>query len=95
VFDNGNLHVPAFSRVVEYEIDEDAMTATLVWEHIAPDQRFVPFMGSAQRMDNGNTVISWGPTQPRITEVTPDGDTLVEIYFEDSHFTYRVGHYTP
>ncbi len=33
LFDNGNFRTPAFSRALEYVLDEKAKTATLVWEY--------------------------------------------------------------
>ena len=33
LFDNGNDHDPPVSRAVEYELDPNDMTATLIWEY--------------------------------------------------------------
>lgn len=72
LFDNANLRDDPVSRVVEYAIDEQARTAELVWSH--DDGRYTSLMGSAERLANGNTLISWGQrSQPVITEVTPEG----------------------
>ncbi len=60
LLDNGNLHVPAFSRAVEYALDTSQMTATLVWQYRNTPDIFDQAMGFVQRMENGNTLIGWG-----------------------------------
>ncbi len=85
------------SRAVEYEFNEDARTAHLVWEfkHNPPISAFA--MGSAQRLKNGNTLIDWGlmfmGTQKAITEVTMDKETTFEMTFPSLTFSYRAHKY--
>lgn len=90
-FDNGNFRSEQFSRAVEYVIDPIKMTATKVWEYRhSPENRYSWFMGSVQRLSNGNTLINWADHDlPKITEVTPNGEILFEANFEDDLFTYR------
>ncbi|HUW13729.1 MAG TPA: aryl-sulfate sulfotransferase [Anaerolineae bacterium] len=78
VFDNRTDWTPAYSRVVEYDMDEIAMTATLVWEYVGP---YSHAMANAQRLANGNTVIGWGRANTTASEVTPDLDTVFETKF--------------
>jgi hypothetical protein len=90
IFDNGNLREgdEQISRVVEYAIDEEAMTAELVWSY--DDDRYTPIMGSAERLDNGNTLIGWGElTAPAISEVTPDGEEVFSVSLPDGQLVYR------
>jgi hypothetical protein len=90
VFDNGNLRKgeKQVSRVAEYALDEDAMTAELVWSH--DDGRYTDIMGSAERLDNGNTLIGWGAlTDPAISEVTPNGKTVFEVSLPAGQLVYR------
>jgi hypothetical protein len=61
LFDNGNLHQPPESRVVEYRLDERAKTAELVWQYRRSPALFARISGSARRLSNGNTLISYGP----------------------------------
>lgn len=84
------------TRVTEYTLDEDAMTATLVEDYRAPG-RFSPFAGSHQTLTNGNRLIGWSladdeepPTtqQPMITEVNGAGNEIWAIQAEN-WFTYR------
>ncbi|HUI10989.1 MAG TPA: aryl-sulfate sulfotransferase [Bacteroidota bacterium] len=89
LFDNGNFHVPAFSRAVEYRIDTAAMTATLVWQYRNKPDAGGFAMGYVQRLDNGNTLIGWGATNPTVTEVAPDGTKLYEMSFDPGVYSYR------
>lgn len=74
IFDNGSMHDPPTTRVVEYHVDEAAKTVRMVWEH-----RYEEFTGAAaggvQRLDNGNTIISWGYAGV-VQEVTPDHQVI-------------------
>ena len=95
LFDNGNLHPVKYSRGVEYRIDEQNKTATLVWEYRHTPDIFAPARGSVQRMPNGNTVIGWGAAplsgvgRQSLTEVMPDKSTAFEMEFLDATVSYR------
>ncbi|MEU8484690.1 aryl-sulfate sulfotransferase [Streptomyces sp. NPDC048641] len=73
VFDNGvfrpDCDVP-YSRVVEI----DPASGKVAWEYHDPAREFffAPFMGSAQRLPNGNTLVTDSPSG-RLFEVTRDG----------------------
>ncbi len=63
IFDNGRDCLPDVqngrngqTRIIEYELDEENMTAELVWSYTRPGEEAVS-QGSAQRLDNGNTFI--------------------------------------
>ena len=91
VFDNGNVHNPQRSRGVEYELDLEKKTATLVWEYRnPPGTRYSHYMGNAQRLPNGNTLINWAEgDRPKATEVTQAGQVAYEMNFEDQYDCYR------
>ena len=89
LFDNGNHHVPPFSRAVEYELDEVNRTARLVWQYRDTPDIFGFAMGYAQRLGNGNTLISWGAGKPDVIEVAPDGTRVLELRLPDGVFNYR------
>jgi len=85
VFDNGQFCWPVVAargettRVAEYQLDEQNMTAELVWSYIQPGI-VNQFAGSAQRLPNGNTIIGWGAGSSILaTEVTSDGTKVFEI----------------
>ena len=88
-FDNGNFRNPAFSRAVEYSIDELQHTATLVWQYINFPYFVTNAMGSARRFPNGNTLIDW-VRAGYITEIKPDGSLALEIKYPDDLYSYRV-----
>ena len=80
IFDNGRLNTPQLSRAVEYELDEVNMICTQVWEYRHSPDVFGPFMGNAQRLPNGNTMIGWGGiTFTTLTECRPNGSTAFEL----------------
>jgi len=93
MFDNGDFHVPVFSRAVEYRLDTAAMTATLVWQYRDTPDVDGYAMGYVQRMDNGNTLIGWGAANPTVTEVAPDGTKLYEMSFDSGVYSYRAYRY--
>jgi hypothetical protein len=90
VFDNGNFRVQRYSRAVEYKLDPDLMTAVKVWEYKATPVIFSPFMGSVQRLPNGNTLINWGDARfSSALEVDSTGEIVYEAGFGGEHVTYR------
>jgi hypothetical protein len=99
IYDNGSVRGRGIqgtlaSRVVEYALDESEMEATLVWEFpgdfpgLDPwytEAWFTIIWGDADRLANGNTLITAGTRSPdqqsRIFEVTPDGKVVWELIF--------------
>jgi hypothetical protein len=80
LFDNGNGHRPPVSRAVEYMLDLQKMTATLVWEFRDKPDRFAHYQGSVQRLPTGNTLINWVlPEYPKAVEVDPNGAKQFEM----------------
>jgi hypothetical protein len=92
IFDNGNLHSPPVSRAVEYELDLNSMTATLVWEFRDNPDKYTHYMGNAQRLPNGNTLINFVLAQyPKVIEVNQNGEKEFEMSYADkSDDNYRV-----
>ena len=89
LFDDGNFHDPPFSRAVEYKLDEINKTATLVWQYRNSPDIYGSAMGYVQRLDDGNTLIGWGNTNPSVTEVTPEGDIALEMTLPAGIYSYR------
>lgn len=89
LYDNGNDFVPEYSRALEYVLDQNHKTATLVWEYRNSPDTFGWGMGNAQRLPNGNTMIGWGTTVPTLTEVTPEGHKAFELTMDLVHQSYR------
>ncbi|MEP7235933.1 MAG: aryl-sulfate sulfotransferase [Ignavibacteriota bacterium] len=98
IFDNGNYHTTqwgdgsyhdtSFSRAVEYELDENNLTARAVWQY-----RDLPYSfasGNTQRLPNGNTFIGLGAQAlPNAVEVTPDGKKVFQLSLPDNPYNYR------
>lgn len=95
LFDNGNARPRHFARAVEYSVNETTKRATKVWEYIHYPYINSAFMGSAQRLPNGNTLIGWGMNLQTNydyvgTEVTPDGKKVFEIKLPNHKAVYQV-----
>jgi hypothetical protein len=92
LFDDGNLHNPSVSRGVEYLVNTNNMTATVVWQYppVTTTALYSYYMGNAQRLTNGNTLIDWavGPL-PKLTEVRPDGTKAFEMNWVNQYEAYR------
>ncbi len=93
LFDNGNFHSPQFSRAVEYQVDESAMTATLVWQYRHTPDVYGSAMGYVQRFTGGHTLIGWGATNPTVTELDENGSKILELTFEPGAYSYRAYRY--
>lgn len=92
LFDNGNLHSPSVSRAVEYVLDTTNMTATVAWQYPNPatPSLYSYYMGNAQRLPNGNTLIDWAiGNLPKLTEVRPDGTKAFEMNWVAQWEAYR------
>ncbi|MDP7111290.1 MAG: aryl-sulfate sulfotransferase, partial [Myxococcota bacterium] len=87
MYDNGGVENHDFSRIVEYALDEESMTAELVWEYpgeLADDHWYTQFWGDADRLANGNTLVTAGSVIPmdtpsRLFEVTADGAVVWQL----------------
>jgi hypothetical protein len=77
IYDNGTGHDPNVSRPVEYALDTENKTATMVWDFLSPDKTYTTYMGSAQRLPDGNTLIGYS-TAAIITLVDPNGTVLAK-----------------
>ena len=81
LYDNGLRHAPPESRAVEYHVDPTTLQARMVWQFRHEPLIFTQFVGSAQRLLNGNTLV--GFAQAGIaTEVTSAGDVVWEATFK-------------
>jgi len=90
MFDNGDGHNPQVSRAVKYQIDTNAMTATMVWEYREYGW-YSHHMSNAQQLPNGNVLINWGQRDlPKLTEIRPDGSIAFWMDFVYPSECYRV-----
>ncbi len=89
LFDDGNFHNPSYSRAVEYKLDEQNMTATLVWQYRNNPDIYAFAMGYVQRFNNGNTLVGWGTANTSVSEVQPDGTVALEMSLPPGQWSYR------
>ncbi len=117
-FDNGGYSTSTFpggstptyhSRAVEYQVDENAKTATLEWEFPGTfnvdswykSTWYTSYFGSAKRLDNGNVLIAAGSLSAndgdaRVFEVTKaDGKVVWEFRLPSTFGAYRSTRITP
>ncbi len=93
LFDNGTFHSIKISSAVEYKLDEENKTATLV-RRIYHNNIYTETEGSVQEMANGNRVISWGHNwDPMITEVKPNDSIAIDLSYQYFIDTYRAFKY--
>ncbi|MFI5222050.1 MAG: aryl-sulfate sulfotransferase [Bacteroidia bacterium] len=92
LFDDGNLRsgTEQYSRAIEYELDEVNKTAHLVWQYRNTPDVYSPFMGSVQRLPNGNSVIGWGGASDHtvLTEVDSNNQKVLEVNMPQA-YSYR------
>ena len=93
IFDNGDQRDVPHTRVTEYQVDEEQMTATLVWSYSHPDEYISMNQGCSQRLENGNTLISWGGVPGHgaiITEINYSGERVLELEYPMTNTSYKV-----
>lgn len=90
LFDNGNLHDSLFSSAVEYSLDEENFTATLVIRYRRNPDTYSNHGACTQRVFNGNTIIGWGTYWPSATEFHADGSPAIELDFTKHSFSPRI-----
>jgi len=112
LYDNGGYAMGGggqnyHSRVLEYQLDQTAMTATRIWEFpgdFAVDawytnNWYTPFWGDADPLPNGNILITAGvrsqSASTRIFEVTRAGEVVWEITFPAGSGSYKAERLAP
>ncbi len=79
IFNNGaGASDHLWSEAVEYSYDPTNHKVVRVWSYSDPETLYSPFLGSAERLENGDTLISWG-AGGRLSEVTSDGQVVMQI----------------
>jgi hypothetical protein len=92
MLDNGNGRPSAeggqYTRALELALDWESMTASKVWEYrhpatggdASPTYKYADKVGTAQRLENGNTIVLYGADIDPVTLAAknPQTFTLVE-----------------
>ncbi|MDZ4746429.1 MAG: aryl-sulfate sulfotransferase [bacterium] len=95
LFDNGNLKPSPpnpSSRVAEYEVNETAKTAKLVWSYRPTPDVHAMTMGSVQELPNTNVLIGFGTGNGTVValEVSRNGTVQAEMSCPAGNTSYRV-----
>ena len=88
IFDNGGVTKDVQSRGIVVEIDEDAMSATLIGEYTHPNKILAETQGNVQVLPNGNVFVGWG-SEPVFSEFSRDGELLFDANFPTEVESYR------
>lgn len=67
----------AVSAALRFDVDEEAMTATLV-QALRHDDHYGYAMGNAQYLDDGHVLVGWG-MDPVLTEFDETGEAIFEL----------------
>jgi len=90
LFDNGHYLIPQYSSYVEYELDENNLTATLIRRYSRNESVFTRSRGGVQELDNKNILISWGENiNPYITEISAEDSIEFEFVLPSLLHKYR------
>lgn len=93
LFDNGNWHIPAHSRGMEYTLNQIDKSAILTQIFDSEPLIFSEAMGHLQRLDDGGTVVGWAGNLDFyvFTEYDASDNKVLEIICPDTAMvSYRV-----
>lgn len=99
LFDNGYKGRREYSRVIEIEYDETQMSYSVVWEYEPDPRRFNSIWGDADRLENGNTLATFGVQSKTETsdiyEIDPDGNEVWHVRLPLKWGVYRADRIPP
>ncbi|MEL6347692.1 MAG: hypothetical protein AAFV53_31590 [Myxococcota bacterium] len=81
---------PGIQRFREFDVDRSVSALSEVWTYGEGVDRYAQYLGEAQRLANGSTLIGYG-AGGALQEVSPTGTVLWEIEWPDR----LLGHATP
>jgi hypothetical protein len=85
---NQDLEATTWSRGMVLDLDEEAMTATLLREYIHPTEILSTSQGNLQVLPNGNAFVGWG-SAPVFSEFSHDGELIFNGRFPQGSQSYR------
>jgi Arylsulfotransferase (ASST) len=88
IFDNGGVKKDDQSYGIVLELDEDAMTASLVREYAHPENILAATQANVQVLPNGNVFVGWG-SEPVFSEFSSGGELLFDANFPPEVESYR------
>jgi len=103
IFDNGDCsacppdvrfeYARGYSRAVEIAYETDTWTAEVVWEFRPDPDIYAPIWGDADRLANGNTLVTFGRLSQRntshVVETTAGGTIVWELVLPPRWGVYR------
>lgn len=93
LFDNGLAGVREWSRAIEIAYDEEQMTAEVIWEFRPQPDLFAPIWSDADRLPNGNTLVTFGrraaSRDSHIIEVSPASEEVWHLRLPPGWGVYR------
>jgi len=96
LYDNGNFKVPHAARSIEYEIDEQNLTAKEVWKYSYNTSTFSFAMGNTQRIQNHMSLVNYGPINTNslcFNVVDSSGAQVFKLSFNNGLYCYRSFYY--
>jgi len=96
LFDNGKYFISHGARGVEYQVNEFAFTATLVWSYMYDPAMNSQATGNMQRVSDNRSLINFGSISNHnicFAFVDSLNNMLSELSFADSSFSYRTFFY--
>ncbi|MBL7909594.1 MAG: aryl-sulfate sulfotransferase [Bacteroidia bacterium] len=96
LYDNGKSSPFHAATAKEYQLNESALTANLVWSYTENSSTYSSALGAHQRLPNGNTLINYGMLNNLnhvFNVVKPSGAKVFEIVFTDTLRSYRAFNY--
>jgi hypothetical protein len=93
IYDNGLEYYPQSARAIEYKLDQKEKTATVIWSYKNQPDIVSNFWGNVQRLENGNTFVSWGFNKIGATELNTNDEKVFEIEFPQDVYSYRIFKY--
>ncbi len=76
------------SRGLVLKLNGQEHTATVVHQYTLPGGVDADYMGDAQPLPDGNTLVGWG-SEPYISEYSPTGKLLLEVELPGPDLSYR------
>ncbi len=90
MFDDESGHPDRTARGIEYALDLNAGTATVVWQYFNPTGNHSNAMGSTRRYADGSTVIGWGLLNELFDDIGPWDNRTLYLVQKPLGIGYRV-----
>ena len=96
ILDNGTYNNPPLARALEYSLNENTKTATLIYNYSYSSSLYSIAVGSHQALSSGNHLIDFGSIPdglPWFVLAKPNKTVAMEISYGGSYTSYRAFNY--